>query len=76
MGPFAHGLSLVATGAVVMVVAFMAIAEVSPADAAGLSAIVVAVVVVLVVRGLWVERELHDPAGSPDLRDAANRRGF
>ena len=80
VGPVTHVLSLVATGAVVVVVAFMAIAEVSPTDTAGLTAIVAGVVVVLAVRALWIERELRDRAGSPDLREAANRqrerRGF
>jgi divalent metal cation (Fe/Co/Zn/Cd) transporter len=80
MSPLTHVLSLVATGAVILVVAFMAIAEVSPTETAGLSAIVAGIVAVLVVRGLWIERELRNRAGSPDLRDAANRqrerRGF
>ena len=53
VGPFAHVLSLVATGAVVMVVAFMAIAEVSPADAAGLTAIVVAVGLLATLVPAW-----------------------
>ena len=80
MGPVTHVLSLVATGMVVLVVTFMVLAEVSPKETAGFSAVVAAVAVMLAARAWWIDRELRDRAGSPDLREAANRqrerRGF
>jgi membrane protein implicated in regulation of membrane protease activity len=80
MEAFLHVLSMLATGLVILVVAFMALAEISPTEVAGLSAIVLAVAVVLLVRGRRLEREVRSRSGSPDLRDAANRqrerRGF
>jgi len=80
MGPFTHIVSLFATGLVILAVAFMLLAEISPLEVVGLSVAVAAVIAVLFLRALWIERELRDRAGSPDLREAANRqrerRGF
>ena len=80
MGAIGHVASLLALGLVVLFVVFMVLAEVSPAEVALPSAIVVAVAAVLALRGVRIERELRSRAGSPDLREAANRqrerRGF
>ena len=80
MGAVGHVVALFATGAVVLFGAFMALAEISPTEVAAPAAVAAALAVVLLVRSLWLERELRDPGGSPDLREAANRqrerRGF
>jgi membrane protein implicated in regulation of membrane protease activity len=80
MEAFLHVLAMLATGAVILFVSFMALAEISPTEVAGLSALALAVVVMLFVRARRIEREVRSRSGSPDLRDAANRqrerRGF
>ena len=69
-----HVLSMVATGAVVLFVGFSALAQVSPAEAAGISAGVGVLAVVLALRALRLDYEIRSRSGDPDLRLARNRR--
>ena len=69
-----HVLSMVGTGAVVLYVGFSALAEVSPAEAAQLSAGIAALAVVLALRALRLDYEIRSRSGDPGLRLARNRR--
>jgi hypothetical protein len=74
MWGFWHVMSMVGTGAVVLFVGFSALAETSPAEAAGMTAAVVALAVVLTLRALRLDYEIRSRAGDPQLRLARNRR--
>ena len=75
-----HVLSLFGTGAVVLYVAFSAIAQVSPLEAAAASGVITGLAALLLLRGMRIEYEVRSQGGDPDLRTARNRqrerRGF
>jgi hypothetical protein len=56
------------------------LANVSPAEVAGLTAAMAAIACAIAVRNLRIASELADPGGNPHLRRARNRlrerRGF
>jgi hypothetical protein len=68
------------TGVVVLYVFFVALAEVSPGEVAGVTAVVAGLATVITVRNLRVAGELGSRGGDPRLRRARNRmrerRGF
>ena len=78
-GP-AYVLSLLGTGAVVLYVAFTALAGISPRDAAAATTVVAVIAALLAVRALRLDYELRSQGGDPQLRSAYNRqrerRGF
>jgi hypothetical protein len=80
MRGFWYVMSMFATGAVVLFVAFTALAGVSPADAAFASSVIAIVAALLAVRAVRLDYELHSQGGDPQLREAYNRqrerRGF
>ena len=67
-------------GAVVLYGFFVVIASISPAQVAGLTAVVAALAIVFTVRNLRVATQLADPGRDPVQRRALNRlrerRGF
>ncbi|MGH2956806.1 MAG: hypothetical protein ACRDL6_07425 [Solirubrobacterales bacterium] len=71
---------VVLTGVVVLYVFFIALAEVSPGEVAGVTAVVAATAAVVTVRNLRVAGELGSRGGDPRVRRARNRmrerRGF
>ncbi len=71
---------LVALGAVVLYVFFVALAAIPPHEIAGLSIAMGALAGLIVIHNLRVESELADPGGDPRVRRALNRqrerRGF
>ncbi len=71
---------LFAVGAVVLYAFFIAIATISPAKVAGVTAVVALLAATSAVRGIRLAKELADPGGDPRLRRALNkqreRRGF
>jgi hypothetical protein len=69
-----HLLSMVGTGAVVLYVCFSALAQVSPAEAAGISAAMTLLGLMLAARALRLDYEIRSRSGDPDLRLARNRR--
>jgi hypothetical protein len=73
-------LSMFGTGAVVLYVAFSAIAGVSPAEAAAASSAVAAIAALCFLRAVRLEYDLRSQGGDPDIRTAYNRqrerRGF
>ena len=75
-----HVLSMVATGAVVLYVSFSVLAQISPAEAAGISGAAAGLSLLLLLRALRLDYEIRSRGGDPDLRDARNRqrerRGF
>jgi hypothetical protein len=77
---FWYVVSLFATGAVVLYVAFTALAGISPARAATATGVIAVIAALLVVRALRLDYELRSQGGDPQLREAYNRqrerRGF
>jgi hypothetical protein len=75
-----HVMSMVGTGAVALYVSFSVLAEVSPAEAAGTTAIAAGAGMYLALRALRLDYEIRSRAGDPGLRHARNRqrerRGF
>ena len=75
-----HVLSLFATGGGILYVFFSAVAEVSPAEAAGAGGVCAGLAALLFVRRVRLDYELRSPAGDPEMRSARNRqrerRGF
>ena len=69
-----HVLSMVGTGAVVLYVSFSVLAQISPDEAAQISAATAALAVVLGLRALRLDYEIRSRSGDPDLRLARNRR--
>lgn len=71
---------IVALGAIVLYVFFIALATIPPAKVAGLTAVTAVLAATLTVRGIRLARELADPGGDPRVRRALNRqrerRGF
>lgn len=71
---------LAVIGAVVLYGFFVALAEVSPTEVAGLSVAVAVMALVFTARNLRIASELADPGGDPQLRRDCNRmrerRGF
>ena len=69
-----------ALGLVVLFVFFTFLAEISPAQVGGLTAVMAALAILFTVRTLRVTNELRDRGGDPALRDEYNkareRRGF
>ena len=69
-----------ATGVVVLYVFFVFLARVQTAEVAGLTALVLALAVITLLRNLRVSRQLAERGGNPQLRRARNRirerRGF
>jgi hypothetical protein len=67
-------------GAIVLYVFFITLASISPAQVAGVSAIIAALTTLLIVRNWRVASELADRGGDASLRLARNqareRRGF
>ena len=80
MRAFWYVVSLFATGAVVLFVAFTTLAGISPKDAAAASIIIAIVAALLAVRYVRLDYELRSQGGDPQLREAYNRqrerRGF
>ncbi|MEA2295925.1 MAG: hypothetical protein QOE86_3564 [Solirubrobacteraceae bacterium] len=80
MRAFWYVISLFATGAVVLFVAFTTLAGISPGDAAVGSAVIAVVAALLAVRYVRLDYALRSQGGDPQLRDAYNRqrerRGF
>ena len=73
-------LSLFAMGAVVLYASFTLLAGISPAEAAGATAVTAVLAALLLVRYLRLDYELRSQAGDPLLRSRRNRqrerRGF
>ena len=67
-------------GAIVLYVFFITLASISPAQVAGVSAVIAALTTLLIVRNWRVANELADRGGDASLRLARNqareRRGF
>ncbi len=75
-----HVLSMFGTGAVILYAGFSALAEISPAEAAGATIAVCSLASVLALRALRLDYEIRSRSGDPMLRLARNRqrerRGF
>ena len=71
---------LIALGAVVLYVFFIAIAAIPPRDIAELSIAIGLLAALIAIHNLRVESELADPGGDPRVRRSLNRqrerRGF
>ena len=71
---------LVALGAVVLYVFFIALAAIPPGEIAGVSIAMAVLATLIAIHNLRVESELADPGGDPRLRRTLNRqrerRGF
>ena len=71
---------LFALGAIVLYVFFVALATISPGEVAGLTAVMLVLVVLVAIHNIRVASELSDRGGDPRTRRALNkqreRRGF
>jgi uncharacterized membrane protein len=71
---------LFALGAIVLYVFFVSLATISPAEVAGLTAVMLVLAVLVAVHNIRVASELGDRGGDPRTRRALNRqrerRGF
>jgi hypothetical protein len=80
LGRLAVPLWLGVIGAIVMYAFFVAIADVSPAEVAGVSVVIGALTILFAIRSIRIASELADRGGNPALRRARNhareRRGF
>ena len=67
-------------GVIVMYAFFVAVANVSPAQVAGVTIVIVGLAILFAIRSIRVASELSDRGGNPALRRARNRarerRGF
>jgi hypothetical protein len=79
-GPIRLSFWLLALGAVVLYVFFIALAAIPPREVAGLSIAMAALAALVMIHNLRVESELADPGGDPRRRRSLNRqrerRGF
>jgi hypothetical protein len=80
LGRLAVPLWLGVIGAIAMYVFFVAIANVSPAEVAGVTVVIGALTILFAIRSIRIASELADRGGNPGLRRARNRarerRGF
>jgi hypothetical protein len=80
LGRLAVPLWLVVIGVIVMYAFFVAVGTVSVAQVAGVTAVVVGLTILFLLRSIRVASELADRGGNPALRRARNRarerRGF
>jgi len=80
LGRLVVPLWLVVIGVIVMYAFFVAVATVSLAQIAGVTAVIVGLTILFLLRSLRVASELADRGGNPALRRARNRarerRGF
>lgn len=71
---------LCALGAVVLYAFFVVVATISPAQVAGVTAVMAVLAALITIRNMRLNGELADPGGDPRLRRAQNRlrerRGF
>ena len=67
-------------GLIVLYAFFVAIADVSPGQVAGVTLVIVGLAVLFMIRSIRIASELSDRGGNPALRRARNRarerRGF
>ena len=80
LGRLAVPVWLAVIGVIVMYVFFVTIANVSPAQVAGVTIVIATLTILFTIRSLRVASELADRGGNPELRRARNRarerRGF
>jgi len=80
LGRLAVPLWLSVIGVIVMYVFFVAVANVSPAQVAGVTIVIGGLTLLFLIRSIRVASELSDRGGNPALRRARNRarerRGF
>jgi hypothetical protein len=80
LGRLAVPLWLGVIGLIVMYVFFVAVANVSPGQVAGVSIVIAALTILFAIRSVRIASELADRGGNPALRRARNRarerRGF
>lgn len=71
---------IIVLGAVVLYAFFVPVAGISPREVTEVSFVVAVLAILFGLRTALVQRELTDPAGDPELREARNRarerRGF